>query len=479
MIKSSLIAAIKTFSQKEIKEFGEFVNSPFFNKNANVIKLYEIIRKTYPDFEPSRLEKEKVFKKIFPSNPYKDSTMRLLMYYLFEVVEKFLAYSRFTSNGYIFKDNLLNELFERKLYKDFEKNIEVVLNEINNQDIRDAAHYKNKYIFAEHKLSYLAELYLGKYEKYLNTENIRHFSDNITYYYLISVLKYYAITLNTTYLYNVKFDTSVFENIFRNFNVEQFREVPLIIIYYKVIMLFIMPEDEQNFYDLKDLIREHEKKIDKNTISDLYINLENYCHRKVRSGNLKFQRESQDIYILELQSGVYLIHGSMPNSFFTSCVVGGCRLKEFEWVEKFIEKYSRELEESSRDSFYNYGLSYLNNDLANYEKALEYLAKVKFDEQYLKMDVRLLQCMIYYNLVWNLPLQSLLDTFKKTIQNNKYITEGRKLLYIKFIKYLNQMNNHRFKEDKRSCAIMLDELEREEYFPYKTWLIDETKKILQ
>ncbi len=479
MNKSSLITAIKTFSPKEIKEFSEFVASPFFNKNTNVIKLFEIIRKTFPDFEPAKLEKEKVFKKIFPSNQYKDSTMRLLMFYLFEVVEKFLAYSRFTNNEFIFKDNLLYELFERKLYKDFEKNVEHTLADLDEHSIRDAAYYKNRYIFAEHKLSYLAELYLGKYEKYLNTENIRHFSDNITYFYLISVLKYYAITLNTTYLYNVKFDTSVFENILQSFNVEQFKDVPLIIIYYKVIMLFLKPEEEQNFFDLKELIRVHEKSIDKNTISDLYINLENYCHRKVRSGNLKFQKESQDIYILELQSGVYFIHGSMPNSFFTSCVVGGCRLKEFEWVKGFIEKYTIELEESNRDSFYNYGMSYLNNDLANYEKALEYLAKVKFDEQYLKMDVRLLQCMIYYNLVWNLPLQSLLDTFKKTIQNNKYITEGRKLLYIKFIKYLNQMNNHRFKGDRKSCTLMLEELEKEDYFPYKTWLISEAQKILR
>ena len=100
MIKSSLIEAFKTFSPKEIKEFAEFVSSPFFNKNINVIKLFELIRKNYPEFESAKIEKEKIFSKLFPGKPYKDSTLRLLMYYLYELVEKFLAYNRFNNDKF-------------------------------------------------------------------------------------------------------------------------------------------------------------------------------------------------------------------------------------------------------------------------------------------------------------------------------------------------------------------------------------------
>ncbi|HMT12410.1 MAG TPA: hypothetical protein PKA39_12400, partial [Ignavibacteria bacterium] len=197
-----------------MKEFSEFVTSPFFNKNVNVIRLFEQIRKCYPAFESGKIEKEKIFSRIFPGKPYKDSTLRLLMYYLYELVEKFIAYNRFTSDELRFQGILLDE-----------------------QKTRDGSYYMFRYIFAEHKLSYLAELYLGKYEKYLTSENLHLFSDNITHYYLISVLKYYAITLNTNYLYSVKADTSVFEQMLKNFNVEQFESVPMIVIYYRVIML--------------------------------------------------------------------------------------------------------------------------------------------------------------------------------------------------------------------------------------------------
>ncbi|MEO8511962.1 MAG: hypothetical protein ABI543_00250 [Ignavibacteria bacterium] len=478
MNKSSLIESFRTFSQKEMKEFSEFVSSPFFNKNVNVIRLFELIRKNYPDFEPSKIEKEKVFAKLFPGKPFKDSSLRLLMYYLYELVEKFLSYNRFNNNKFRQKDNLLDELFERKLFKDFEKTIDEANKELDEIVAKDSNYFRNRYVFAEHRLNYLAEIYMGKYEKYLTKENIQLFSDNITYFYLISVLKYYAITLNTMYLYNVKVDTAVIENILKNFSIEQFSGVPLITIYYRVILLFLNPDDEENYYKLKELIINHEQEIG-HTLGDLYINLENYCVRNARKGNHKFLEESLNIYEMELRKGTYYQNGFMPNSFFSSFVVTASRLKKFERLRKFINDYKDELHEDSREAYYFYSMAFTEYEEGNFEKALEYLAKSKPEEVYMKMDLRILQSRIYYSLNWNIPLQSLLDTFKKTVQNNKYITDLRKEQYNKFIKYTNQLNNIRFKSDKASADTMLDDLKRGDFFTYKLWVEDEARKLAE
>lgn len=476
MNKSNLIESIRTFSSKEIKEFSEFVTSPFFNKNVNVVKLFDIIKKNYPDLEPAKIEKEKVFAKLFPGKPYKDSTLRLLMHYLYELTEKFLSYNRFNNDKFRQKDNLLEELFDRKLFKDYEKIIDEANRDLDSFPVRDTHYFRNRYVFAEHKLSYLAEIYMGKYEKYLTKDNIQLFSDNITYYYLISVLKYYAITLNTMYLYNVKVDTSVIENILKNFNIEQFVNVPLITIYYRVIMLFLKPEEEDNFYILKELVVEFEDQIGP-SIGDLYINLENYCARNLRTGKQKFAQESIDIYEMELKKKTYYQNGYMPNSFFSSFVVTASKVKKIDWIRKFIEKYKHEIHEDSREAYFYYALSFIENEDGNYEKALEYLAKSKPEEVYLKMDLRILQSRIYYSLVWNIPLQSLLDTFKKTVQNNKYITDIRKDQYFKFIKYTNQLNNIRYKNDKAAADAVIDELRKDDYFAYKLWVVDEAEKL--
>lgn len=477
MNKSSLIETLKTFSSKEMRELSEFVVSPFFNKNANVVKLFELLKKSYPEFEAEKIDKTRIFRKLFPSKPYKDSTIRLLMFYLLETVEKFLAVNRFSKDDFRFKEFLAREFNERGLIKDYEKIIAKHKEHLGKVVYKDDEFFMNSFIYQEENLNYLSTIFEGKYEKFLTKENLESVTNNLTYYYLLRIFKFYAVSLNTMSLYNIQIDTTLFDNLLRYFSEDSFNMIPVIDIYFHIILCFTEPDNENHFFRVKELITGNDSIIDKDAQIDIFINLENYCHRKFRGGNDRFLKEAFDIYKLELERGLHVDRGFMSAQFYTSAVVTGCRLKEYEWVRNFIEEYKKELKKDTREAMYYFGMSFLENDLGNYEKALEYLAKSKAEELYLKMDIRLLQSRIYYSLVWNLPLQSLLDTFKRTVQNNKHMKENRKQQYLIYIRYLNQMNNLRYKEDSKGIVELGFELDKEEYFPHKIWLQDEVKKL--
>jgi hypothetical protein len=477
MTKSNLIETLKTFTQKEIRDFSEFIISPYFNKNENVIKLFEILKKSYPDFEAEKIDKEKIFKKLFPGKPYKDSTIRLLMFYLLETVERFLAINRFSKDEFRFKEALAKEFNERGLLKDYEKVVSKHKDYLSKVIYKDDDYFMNCFIYQEENLNYLSAIFENKYEKFLTKENLESVTNNLTYYYLLRVFKFYAVSLNTMSLYSIQIDTTLFDNLLKHFSEESFKEIPIIDIYYHIILSFTEPDIENHFFRVKQLITDNDSTIDREAQIDIFINLENYCHRKFRSGSNKFLREAFDVYKLELERGLHIERGYMSSQFYTSAVVTGCRLKEYDWVRNFIEEYKKELKKDTREAMYYFGMSFLENDLQNYEKALEYLAKSKAEELYLKMDIRLLQSRIYYSLVWNLPLQSLLDTFKRTVQNNKHMKENRKQQYLIFIRYLNHMNNLRYKEDKKGIGELKYELEKEDYFPHKIWLQDEVTKL--
>src|SRR5688572_19117476 len=110
MLNTTLLNIIGKFTSKEIKEFGEFIISPFFNKNENVIKLYTYIKKFYPEFNDKKLEKEYVYKKVFSKGEYNDGFMRTAMYNLGKLAEDFLAYTNFNKNELNRGINLLEEL---------------------------------------------------------------------------------------------------------------------------------------------------------------------------------------------------------------------------------------------------------------------------------------------------------------------------------------------------------------------------------
>ena len=97
MVNSNLLQLVSKLTSSELKEFGDYVRSPFFNKNEGVIKLFDYLKRHHPDFDQMNFEKEFVYKKLFPSVEYDDAFMRKLMFNLAKLVEDFLSY-KFYSN---------------------------------------------------------------------------------------------------------------------------------------------------------------------------------------------------------------------------------------------------------------------------------------------------------------------------------------------------------------------------------------------
>jgi len=73
-------------------------------------------------------------------------------------------------------------------------------------------------------------------------------------------------------------------------------------------------------------------------------------------------------------------------------------LKEFEWVESFINTYELKLEKKYRKDSFAYNLAFLHYCRKQYDKAISQLQQVKFDDVFLNLDARNLLRKIYHEL---------------------------------------------------------------------------------
>src|SRR4030095_7497754 len=197
MLSSTLLNILSKFSAKEIKEFGEFVNSPFFNKNENVVKLYNYVKKFHPGFNDKKLEKEYIYHRIFSKGKYNDGFMRTAIYNLGKLTEDFLAYVNFAKDEMDRGINLLKELNERKLEKVFLKyysEIEV--------DLDKTVYHGAEYFYKKYQLQNEMEIYMDwskfKHKDFKSyTKNISSFiNDELTSFYLIRALNHYRFVLD-------------------------------------------------------------------------------------------------------------------------------------------------------------------------------------------------------------------------------------------------------------------------------------------
>src|ERR1051326_3937640 len=123
MLDHQIIEILKTFKDEELKNFRNFIISPYFNTSDAVVKMYDALVTFYPGFPSEDLSKESLYAAIKPGMKYNDSTTRNLLADLLKLAENFLNQSNWEKKNNELKTNLLSELTNRNQPKLFWKNI--------------------------------------------------------------------------------------------------------------------------------------------------------------------------------------------------------------------------------------------------------------------------------------------------------------------------------------------------------------------
>jgi hypothetical protein len=113
-----------------MKHFGDFVNSPFHNKDQKMILLYNLLRNFHKEYNSKSFTKENIYWKIYPGKKIDDPTFRNLVSDLLKLAENFLIFTAIGNNK-LEKLRILNdELINRDTYENFFKSYKISINEL-------------------------------------------------------------------------------------------------------------------------------------------------------------------------------------------------------------------------------------------------------------------------------------------------------------------------------------------------------------
>jgi len=144
MIHSKSIQVLKTFSKEELKQFSDFLRSPFHNKNRSLIKLFDVLKKYHPEYE---VENEKVYSKIYPGKKYNHDNMKKLMSEEFIILEKFLLHLKIRKENFVTDKYLLEEYMQRKLNELFLFKVKKINEKLEELNCSNYIFYNNSYGF--------------------------------------------------------------------------------------------------------------------------------------------------------------------------------------------------------------------------------------------------------------------------------------------------------------------------------------------
>ena len=252
MIHSKIIDIIKTFSKVELKQFSEFLRSPFHNKNKNLILLFDSLLKYHPEYDA---DNEKIFHKIYPGKEYSHDNIKKLMSELLKTGESFLSHSRFINEKFLLNKTLLKELSNRKLDNLFKLIISKLEADFP-EEYPD--YYNNRSSIEGFKIEYNVTRNTGAdFEKIHNDK----FSCD-TCYYLFQALVYIHCTTSLKNSYSHISTNKNLDDLFLNFDFDSFikksvtdtHEDKTIYLLCNMIKMFISPGDESYFFNSKKIL---------------------------------------------------------------------------------------------------------------------------------------------------------------------------------------------------------------------------------
>lgn len=470
MMKNQLTEILSSFNKTEFREFEKFVASPYFNNRSEVIRFFESIKKFHPKFNSENLTEENLFKIVYPGKKFSSALMRKLISLMSNLLLDFIAVKGFKDNKFEYNTRLIDKLRERNLNETFEKRLKKFTGLLENSK-RNLDYYEAKVKMT----SILNGFLISKNEKSMVSGLQDELDELIEFFLVAAILQYLRIGEWSRSL-NKKFDQKFYNEVVKYISSGKNTGVTLSTLYFNMLML--LNTEEEKYYT--DLIKGRQKfepylsGIDEYNISIVSMQ---YCYKKIMKGESGYRKQMFEIANIIIEKNL-IPAGNIDPYFFTNVIRNAVLINEFEWSENFINDYEHRLNPENADEIIEYSNAMIGVGKGDFEKSLNHLSKINIDRSNMKLDMKNLLIVIYYELNYSEELISLIDTHRHFLQRDKSVPEKSKSDNSAFLKSVSDLMKLKLNKDKNSVYLLKKRLENASYFSQKEWLLKKAEELL-
>jgi len=448
MLPTKIVVTLKSFSRKDLKKLEDFLNSPYFCTNESIVKLFQIVLKSYPDFNSRTLKYPQIFKKIYPHSEFREQTIRNLYSELANHIKEFIGYEELKARKEEIHGYIAGGYTRRRLYEISDRFIKKSLKENSDEKLSDFERFFYLFRIGSAGIDnkgYLMEQYSNDRLEaiYSELERLILFCISQTPVFGIEILDIY------TYLPGKKKHTMINE-FYKCFDVNAFinylekskhKYASYTKIRYLIFYYFDNPISEKEYLVLKDEILKTIHKVNKTeqlnfitTIIHLLLTKITPVHKSYFKDVFEFGKLLCELNIYPDESVIRLNSGLFRNIFTVAII-----LKEYEWIDKFINKYSEYLNDENKENDINYCKGILSFKKGNYEASLDHFNKFKMKDIGEKINIRFYIMMNYIELKAYENALSALQSIRQFSQDRTEIPKMYSVLINDSVKFFNEI----------------------------------------
>lgn len=472
MQNSQLVHILFSLSKKESRELRKWLVSPIHNQRSDVVQLYEYLTSGNRLEDDKSLEKERIFRKLYPKEVYDDARMRQVIHFLQESIEAYFTFKKSTEDEVLANLYLAQSYRERKLLKLHEKIMKELQHKQEVEPLLNDETLELRYLVEKEKSLQLSE------KSRAVALNYQEMSDLAEMAFIAKKLKLACLMLSHQKIYKKDYDFGMLDAMLEYLKTkENIFDTPFIKLYYHIYNLFRYPQEEAHFYEVKKNLQAYDEAFSNAEKSDLYLIAINYCIGRMNIGSKQFVREAFELYQKGLENSILLEGGFLSPLNFRNIVTAGTTLKEFDWVSSFIEEYQQYLAPEYRDNFVKFALARLYFEQGDYDRAQDLLIQFDIDDILINLTAKTMLIRLYYEKDEFLALESLLDSMRAYI-NRKKMLAYHKMSFKELISASKRLIKIQF-NDRKKIEILQNQINNSRILPshMKEWFLEQLKKL--
>lgn len=467
-----------SLTKEEIKHLRKAIDSPLFNTNPRVVKLFNVLRPSHPKLKNDSTTRKKIFKKVFPKTIFSDQKLRKLYSEFTKVIERFLIYQTVEKNDLERQKTLADIYQARGLNQLFNRTTNRLLQQLGTRNKKSAQLYGKQLELLSMKY------YHPSHNKYnLEDDTLTQTMGNLDNYFILSKLRLSIGLKSREQVLNEKHDIKLLDAILEIPEHTFHEENPLILLYLQAYKLSFKTSDV-NFSTFEEQLFAQITNFEPADQQTLFFAGLNYTIRQSNKAPTKFAQKTFQWYQFGDQQSLLIAQNTIPESHFANAIIAGCKQGAYEWVDGFMARYLPHLNIANKEVEidYYYGLVYFLKE--EWDKAQDLLMQSVHKQLY-PPRTRAILCRIllvkyllsssYFEL-----LMAQLNAFEVYIRRDKYFSEGKLDAHLNFILLTRKLARKVLSPEKNGSVKkwFLTTVENTQPILAKQWLIKKVKQLL-
>lgn len=489
MENTKLIALLRTFDKKELKEFEKFVSSPFHSGSRDLLPLYTAIKSFHPGFDSPKFTKEEVFKKAFKGKKFDEGYFRKMLSFLYKAAEDFLVELELAERRTERDLLLLRQFRKREMESAFLGLSDAIDRELQLKDHKLEDYFSNRLRFTMEKFEYYYE-FKTNYEKALSlaSDHLESATGQFIYFFLKGLI---ARDISER-AYSFPFNSNLLDPLEKSFNVKEFFDleggnnetINLILINYFIERSIAEPDRTELLDKAIELFLARIEKLSQSTKYTYFKELLGAVTTQTIFSKSDEVRQKLRGKYFELTKMKFQYNAVLPADKkylgmveYTSILKNALGLREFEWVEKLISDHNDLIETPHRKNIKEYSNAMLLFVKGDFGKSLEHLALIKPTTDFIKYDVRETTMALYYELGFGEEARYIINNSQRYYDTTKELSTSVKKRGLNFLKYYRMLIHYLDDGDKEIIEMNLAKLKAEKFITGKPWLMAKFREI--